>query len=912
METELDKSKKLALDIKQAIEVSSQEQRNDILNDLYSKWIITPGVDYNMFDYLKIAIENFDLSPDDLQIGTFERSKKIVMYKVNYLHLHFMKMDVDDDTRNEFEEKFTKIFKAIIDADNAIQSSLYLSSSMTQEDIGKEKKTTKHDLFRFAEMDYDSLTPYQSLLLYLLEQLHRKDFRRYVVNGKGMCYQKITNSEGYNTHAWKESMSILDFVYDVTRKDFNTTMWINLTAAKDNASSSANYLTNYLGGEFEDLVRDRHVFSFNNGIYISKIRESDTDVWGDQWVPFTSGKKIGSSIVSCKLFDTTFEDCSHYDNWFDIIKKHCPNFVQIMNYQQWSEDMQKWMCIFIGRMLYDLGELDNWQILPYLLGQAASGKCMKGDTPIFLSNGKKTIASNIKVGDTLMGDDSAPRKVLTINRGRAKMYRIKQKYGDDYIVNGSHILSLKADRKCIINKGKYDTDDIVDISVDDYLSLRNSKKSCLFGYKVPILFPKQDVNIDTYIVGLLLKEDNEPIPEQYKINCREYQLKLLAGILENDTETINGNTISTITTNEILAEDILFIARCLGFTAFYMFVDDSYHCTITGNICIIPFVTPPTIPIQQTHREHSLCTNIEIIELEEDDYYGFQIDGNQRFILGDHTVTHNSTILENIVKLLYEDVDVGILSNNMEKKFGLSALIGKKIFVGLEIKGNLSLEQAEFQSMISGESVQVNTKFKQAHSERFKVPGMVAGNEVPQYTDNSGSITRRIAVFPFNYKVSTQKGDSKLGYKIQKEIAYIIQACNKGYLDAIDRYGSSGIWEILPESFKEAKELMAEDTNSLTNFLHSEHVIIGKDLYVKETLFVETFNIHCKENHLPTSKWTSQYYSGPFSDMAITIAKNMRRRYPNKPGERSHTGTFILGVDIKEKVSVDIDDSNEL
>ncbi len=257
-----------------------------------------------------------------------------------------------------------------------------------------------------------------------------------------------------------------------------------------------------------------------------------------------------------------------------------------------------------------------------------------------------------------------------------------------------------------------------------------------------------------------------------------------------------------------------------------------------------------------------------------------------------------STIIENILKQFYEPADVGIVGNNIEKKFGLSGLIGKKIVIGPEIKGNWAIDQAELQSMISGESVQVNTKFKQAASLKFSSHIAIAGNIAPDFQDNAGSMSRRTVVFPFEYKV--KKGDAKLGQKIQKEMAFIIQACNKGYLEAIHRHGSSGIWEVLPELFKATQESMAENTNALTHFLKTDLVILGKDQYCREKIFVAAFNDHCKESHFSTSKWTSQFYAGPFADAGIKLSKNCRRRYPNLPGEQSYSGTFIIGVDIKE------------
>lgn len=64
-----------------------------------------------------------------------------------------------------------------------------------------------------------------------------------------------------------------------------------------------------------------------------------------------------------------------------------------------------------------------------------------------LSNGKIKKVENIKIGDKLMGDDSTSRNVLALGRGREKMYEIKPVKGDSYVVNESHILSLKMTKK---------------------------------------------------------------------------------------------------------------------------------------------------------------------------------------------------------------------------------------------------------------------------------------------------------------------------------------------------------------------------------------------------------------------------------------------------------------------------------
>jgi hypothetical protein len=80
------------------------------------------------------------------------------------------------------------------------------------------------------------------------------------------------------------------------------------------------------------------------------------------------------------------------------------------------------------------------------------GKCNGLNTPIIMYDGNIKMVQDIKVGELLMGDNSTPREVLSLARGKEQMYKIIQNTGDDYIVNESHILSLQMTRPKHIEK----------------------------------------------------------------------------------------------------------------------------------------------------------------------------------------------------------------------------------------------------------------------------------------------------------------------------------------------------------------------------------------------------------------------------------------------------------------------------
>ena len=80
-----------------------------------------------------------------------------------------------------------------------------------------------------------------------------------------------------------------------------------------------------------------------------------------------------------------------------------------------------------------------------------------------------------------------------------------------------------------------------------------------------------------------------------------------------------------------------------------------YRTTIHGyGLHEIPVKCVRKICEKRKQIKDVLNTRIRIEKLEVDDYYGFEIDGNRRFVLGDFTVTHNTVmalkILSNIKK----------------------------------------------------------------------------------------------------------------------------------------------------------------------------------------------------------------------------------------------------------------------
>lgn len=155
--------------------------------------------------------------------------------------------------------------------------------------------------------------------------------------------------------------------------------------------------------------------------------------------------------------------------------------------------------------------------------------------------------------------------------------------------------------------------------------------------------------------GMSVHGNEKHITAAYKYGSRLTRLKLLAGILDTDG-TLNGKCVFEVCTKwDGLAEDIMFVARSLGFMACDNHCEKTccntgakgmYHrITIFGHTDRIPTRLPRKQASPRSQRKDALHTGFTLERVEDGEYFGFALDGNHRYLLGDFTVTHNSQIL---------------------------------------------------------------------------------------------------------------------------------------------------------------------------------------------------------------------------------------------------------------------------
>ncbi len=170
---------------------------------------------------------------------------------------------------------------------------------------------------------------------------------------------------------------------------------------------------------------------------------------------------------------------------------------------------------------------------------------------------------------------------------------------------------------------------------------------------------------------------NKHIPLKYRTASLESRLKLLAGLLDSDGHLNCGFKCFEISQKTPqLAYDIIDLARSCGLYVshtrpekYCIYKGEKrkgfyYRIMISGEISIIPTKVKHKQAPSRKRFTNALNTGITIEPIGRGEYFGFSVVGNnERFLLGDYTVTHNSSVIKSLIYnvLMVTDESAGLL-----------------------------------------------------------------------------------------------------------------------------------------------------------------------------------------------------------------------------------------------------------
>lgn len=197
--------------------------------------------------------------------------------------------------------------------------------------------------------------------------------------------------------------------------------------------------------------------------------------------------------------------------------------------------------------------------------------CLSPDTFVLKWDGSVRQAKNIQEGDYLINECGEKQKVLKIYDGVSNLVRVNQKFGESYVVNENHILTLKVLDRLKINDHDetYNTVDILNIK-----TLKWEKKIIEKTYinSLEDLISSEDSVIDIPVKEYFMLDDNlKKHLHSVKNSCINWKRKdvplnpfifgsVLFDEVENITQNIAKTKIDTIiedsfnSTNNIIAD----------------------------------------------------------------------------------------------------------------------------------------------------------------------------------------------------------------------------------------------------------------------------------------------------------------------------------------------------------------------
>ena len=349
-----------------------------------------------------------------------------------------------------------------------------------------------------------------------------------------------------------------------------------------------------------------------------------------------------------------------------------------------------------------------------LAGRPDRGKCLDPDTPVLLANGDVVPAKDVKEGDVLAGPYRNNR-VLGTTKGRDTMYRVTYPWGESYVVNSEHVLSLKRSKA----EGKHRVGDVLNVPVKEYIDWPAGRKERYKGWKSGVDYPEAALPMDPYLLGLWLgdgtrgkpqittvdaeilaafeHEYGEPsacykdttyafygtrmtadlraagafnakhVPEQYLRASREQRLALLAGLIDSDGYA--GDMYELVTVSDRLRDGYVRLARSLGFHAtskptFKRAVGTAHEGSWYWRVRIgseafgvVPVRLSRKLGNSKKRKRTGLHFGIKVEEIGPGEYAGFSLDGDHLFLLGDYTVTHNTSALTDNITFMAQQMD---------------------------------------------------------------------------------------------------------------------------------------------------------------------------------------------------------------------------------------------------------------
>ena len=274
------------------------------------------------------------------------------------------------EQRQETESEFGKIASNIF-AGRENMVHLYMQMFTSHPDLARTVLRPAMEEF-YQPVTLEDMKGHHKLILFYLLMCQRRKYRKI----KEQLYEPCYTNEGHFTHFYKPTLTINEFIYDAIYPYNNhPVQFMQLTDRAANPKAVVVYLTCCKDDKLPFLQKRRTLFSYRNGVYDAETDHFYLYEKVPDW-PFCS-VDLPESATCCNYLDYVF-DYRQYEadmqDPADPLTIQTPHCQTILNSQEFDPEVCRWSYASIGRLIFPVGLLDNWQYFLFYKGTAGSGK----------------------------------------------------------------------------------------------------------------------------------------------------------------------------------------------------------------------------------------------------------------------------------------------------------------------------------------------------------------------------------------------------------------------------------------------------------------------------------------------------------------------------------------------------------
>lgn len=272
------------------------------------------------------------------------------------------------------------------------------------------------------------------------------------------------------------------------------------------------------------------------------------------------------------------------------------------------------------------------------------------------------------------------------------------------------------------------------------------------------------------LIGIILRHlMNTAIPNSWK---KVYEKDIMDGLMREvsrvDNNTIDdtliafNNGVYNITTKELLPHDKK-----------YMFTSKSP----------IDYRIEAECPIFEKAIKEIACDDEELI-LCIQEIFGNALINNTKAEKAFFFTGVGSNGKSFCSEILTEIVGINNVSNiqlsKFSERFGIEGIVNKSLNIANENELGSAISTENLKAIISGDTINISRKFKQAINYKSTIKLIFLLNTLPDTLDNTHGYYRKILIVPFNRIFRSEDIDKRLKEKVCTELSGVLNWCLEG------------------------------------------------------------------------------------------------------------------------------------